>query len=224
MLKRLKKLVSKREAEPKDKPLSLDLAKKELSNLETDFLRREEEILNRLSKEDRIAAGHPIKTIKHLDRFTANGANYVIRTSLAISRFEEFEKLEIAVTYSVGFENLFSQMRKAFDYINGSEPANAAVVLYNMMNGIKDKLDERRNPVLLLCSLFICREGEDATKYDLALNLSKITDWEEEGIAMESFFSLAFNLVNGFTPRLKQVSENTLMPNLTKKAKRKKAK
>lgn len=224
MLKRLKKLATKKEAAPIAKALSLDEAKKELSNLENEFLRREEEILNRLSKEDRIAAGHPIKTIKHLDRFKANGVNYVIRTSLAISRFEEFEKLEISVTYSVGFENLFSQMRKAFNYLNTGETANASVVLYNMMNGIKDKLDERRNPVLLLCSLFICREGEDATKYDLALNLSKIADWEEEGIAMESFFSLAFNLVNGFTPRLKEVSANTLMPNVTKRKENKKAK
>ena len=187
----------------------IEKVKNDLENLKMRYEAEEQEILNRLQKEDRNKLGFPIKDVHYLDSFNANGVKYVVRTSLCITRFEEFGNLQIDVGYGVSMDVMFSNMRKAYDYLNLSQPADAAIVLFNSMNGIKDKLEGREHEVLKLCALFICREGEDITKYDTVLEKEKIQDWRDEGISMESFFSFAFNLVPGFTPLLNQVSEDT---------------
>lgn len=188
--------------------MNLETAKEEIQSLVDKFSVEEQKILNQLSKKDRESLGHPIKHIHQLDKFKANGTEYLIRTSLTITRFEEFEKLQIYVGYGVDFRNMFGNLRKAYDYMNNSKIADASVVLYNIMNGIKDQLEERENEVLQLCTLFICTEDEDLTKHDPVLMDKKIQDWKEEGIAMESFFTLAFSLVNGFMPVYQEVSKS----------------
>lgn len=186
--------------------ITKELAAENLAALLKDYMAKEQAILDQLSKEDRTAIGHPIKDVSQLDEFMANGNRYVIRTSLTLTRFEQFEKLQVRVGYGVDFRQMFSQMRKAFDYLNESQPADASVILYNLMNGIKNNIDGRDNEVLDLCCLFICREDENVAEYSPELNKLKKEDWVKEGIAMESFFTLAFNLVNGFIPIYQQVS------------------
>lgn len=186
--------------------ITKELVKDNLAALLKQYMAKEQSLLDQLTKEDRIAIGHPIKDISQLDEFKANGHKYVIRTSLTIARFEQFEKLQVRVGYGVDFRQLFANMRKSYDYLNASQPADAAIILYNIMNGIKNQLEDRKNEVLELCALFICRENEDIAIYDPVLINDKIEDWEIEGIAMESFFTLAFNLVNGFIPVYHQVS------------------
>ena len=183
-----------------------ELVKSNLAELLKEYMAKEQALLDKLSKEDRTAIGHPIKDVSQLDEFTANGNRYVIRTSLTVNRFEQFEKLQVRVGYGVDFRQMFGNMRKAFDYLNESQPADAAIILYNLMNGIKNNIDGRDNEVLDLCCLFICREDEDVAEYNPELNKLKKEDWAKEGIAMESFFFLAFNLVNGFIPVYQQVS------------------
>jgi len=170
------------------------------------FLAQEEKLLDGLTVEQRTELGHPIKSIITLDRFTANGNDYVIRQSLAIERFEIFENLQADVGFGVAFKEVFANILDAYNCCNEARIADAAVKLHNTMNGIKSKLEGRVNPVLLLCTLFICNEDEDATTYDSDLAKKKIDDWRIEGIAMESFFTLAFNLVHGFIPVLETTS------------------
>lgn len=182
---------------------------KKLEALKKEFLAKEEALLDGLTAEDRAEIGHPLKSVMCLDKFNANGKVYTIRTTLTIERFEEFEQLQGEVGFGVDFLNLFKSMRKGYDYLNDGQPADAAVVMYNVMHGIKKHLDRRVNEVLMLCTLFICREGEDVTRYDEALCFDKINDWKREGITMDNFFSLAFNLVNGFIPVYNEISQAT---------------
>jgi len=186
--------------------LTPDKARELLAALASKYEGEEQKVLDRLTKAEREKIGRPIKGVHQLDEFTANGVKYVIHTSLSINRFEQFEKLQVQVGYGVDFRNLFKNLRKSYDYLNGGQPADAAVMVYNIMNGVKNNIDDRDNEVLDLCALFICREDEDLAQYDEKLNKAKKEDWALEGIAMESFFSLAFNLVNGFTPIYKAVS------------------
>lgn len=188
--------------------MSLEKTKVELDKLYEEYEAKEQHILDQLSAEDRVKIGSPIKHIHHLDKFKANGKEYTIRTSLTITRFEEFEKLQVYVGYGVDFLNMFGNIKKAYSYMNNSKVADASVVLYNIMNGIKDQLEERENEVLMLCSLFITLPDEDLTVYDEELLKSKIDDWKKEGISMESFFTLAFSLVNGFMPVYQEVSQD----------------
>lgn len=150
----------------------------------------------------------PIKKINGLEKFTANGQEYIIRTSLTISRFEEFEKLQVSVGYGVEFKQLFQNIRKAYDVLQDRRDIDAGVILHNIMSGVKEKIEERENPVLKLCALYICTPDEDLSVYDEDLTKKKIEDWKAEQIDVNSFFSLAFNLVNEFTPIFKEVSQS----------------
>lgn len=185
-----------------------DTVKVKLEQLRAEYEKEEQKLLDGLNKADREAVGHPVKDVYLLDSFTANGNKYLVRTSLTIARFEQFEALQVRVGYGVTFRQMFDNLRKAFDFLNASQVADASIVIYNLMNGIKNNLDGRENEILELCALFICREGEDVTQYVPELTKLKIDDWKLEGISMESFFSLAFNLVNGFTPVYQEVLQN----------------
>lgn len=189
--------------------------KEELNALYVSYLAKEQKLLDKLSKKDRALAGSPIKNIKHLDKFDANGVTYYVLTSLCIERFEQFEQMQIKAGFGVDFGDLFANIRKAYDALNANKVADSSVMLYNIMAGIKDNLGARENPILQLCALFICREGEDVTKYDETVATAKINDWKAEGIAMDDFFSIAFSLVNGFTPAYKTVSAD-IFQNLKK--------
>ena len=190
--------------------VDLKLIKWKLKKNAESYLKEEEAILDGLTPEQRAEVGHPVKSIRHSDTFTANGTKYIIRTSLTLERYEEFENLETFVTYGITFRNLFKNMRAAYDSLNANKVADASVTLHNVMHGIAAKLSDRENEVLLLCSLFRCREDEDVKKYDKDLTREKINDWRKEGIEMDSFFSLAFNLVNGFTPIYEKISQSIL--------------
>jgi len=202
--------------------INKDRAKALLEVLDKEYEQKKQAVLDKLPKKEREQFGEPAKNVSELKTFHANGVKYIVRESLSIARFREFEKLQIDVGYGVGMDIMFNNILKAFNYLNVSQPADAAVVLHNTMSGIKDNIDGRQNEVLAICALFICREEEDLTKYDEVLTAAKIKDWEQEGITMESFFSFAFNLVPNFTAILEQVSVNTSIGQEKKTHKKKK--
>lgn len=175
-------------------------AKEELKYLLIEYQGKEQGILDGVAKEQREELGHPIKNVHLLSKFKANGVQYTVRESLTLERFEVFEGVQIEVGYGVDFRQLFQSLNSGYEYINEGKLADAGVTIYNIMHGVKANLQDRENPILKLCSLYITVEGEDLTKYDKVLNAAKIENWKKEGIAMESFFSLAFNLVNNFMP------------------------
>lgn len=139
------------------------------------------------------------KITKDTTHFTANGRKYVIADGVSIARFEEYEKLQPILAYGINHKEIFTHLRKAWDYLNSGKPNNAAVVLHNVMAGIEnvDK-EDRVHPGLLIAALFINREDEDVSKYDKNLSLEKINDWREEGYDVTSFFLLALNSLQGF--------------------------
>ena len=181
-----------------------------LNDLKAKYEAEEQKLLDLLPAKERKELGFPIKHIHQLDTFQANGKKYIIRDSLTIERFKQFEDLQTEVGYGVDFYEMFNNISKIYTYLNSSKPADAAIIAHNLMTGIKNKLDEREHPVLRLCTLFITLENEDITGYDSALSDAKIEDWKLEGISMDSFFQLAFSLVSGFTPALKAVSQSIL--------------
>lgn len=184
--------------------------KARIEDLKNRHIQEQQILLDQLTREEREIIGNPIKEIYNLTKFMANGVQYVIRDTLTVKRFKEFENLQAEVGYGVDFYNMFSNLSKAYNYMNAGKMADASVVLHSMMHGIKHKLDDRENPILVLCTLFICTEDEDVRFYDKAKGDKKIEDWIAEGISMESFFQLAFSLVNGFTPALRKVSLSIL--------------
>jgi len=138
--------------------------------------------------------------------FTANGTKYYIHKSLTVERYKAFQKMQIELGFGVGFAAVYEGMAKAYGLLNKQQFADAAVVLHNMMNSIKG-LDEREHPALILCALFINKEGEDLNVVDDGVIMSKIEDWKAEGIPADFFFGFCQNLIQDYMKILKELEE-----------------
>jgi len=193
--------------------MTIDAARAEIQRREEKYEAERQRFLDDLPEDVRREI-EPVRKVGALTRFTANGNAYVVREDLTLTRYEEFERLQIHVGYGVAYDNLFANLRKAYDYLNEGRSADAAVVVYNVLNGAAKNYDRRESPVLMLCTLFISREGEDLTAWDAALARDKIEDWKVEGISMDDFFALAFASVRGLVPNfgddLAAISENRM--------------
>jgi hypothetical protein len=131
--------------------------------------------------------------------FKANGKTYHISEKISIDRWAEYEKLMPRLTYGIDFESMNKSHAKAFAALNEKRFADAAVIIHNLMSGIKDANDDTRvHPALLMCALVINFEGEDVGLYDKNIQLQKIEDWKAEGLDILSFFAFALRSINGF--------------------------
>ena len=68
-------------------------------------------------------------------------------------------------------------------------------------------LEEKNDPALRLCALFIDEDGEDPTVYDEGKMREKIECWSKE-LAVLPFFQLAANLVPGWMNVYKIVTQD----------------
>lgn len=141
--------------------------------------------------------------------FYANGHKYLILGSIPVGRFERFESLQVQLAWGVDFEPLHKNLRALWDLNNKLKFAEASVLLNNILEGLARPLDGREHPVLLLCSLFLVREGEDLSGWNETFAHEKILDWKAEAISVEDFFVLAFNSVRGLSGNYLAALENT---------------
>ena len=93
--------------------------------------------------------------------FEANGNKYLIHSSLTVKRFEVFERLQIEVSFGVDFDSLKNSIAKIYDCLQTFKGADASVIARNALEGIARIDNKRKHPIMLLCSLFICRENEN---------------------------------------------------------------
>lgn len=152
--------------------------------------------------------------IKHLDlsndRFEANGTTYYIRNTLTIGRFPVFEKLQNHYAWGLEFEQLYNKVNQIKELFDKGKSVDAFYLLENTRLGIKDRVENRQHPALLICSLFMVTENEDITKWDEAIAKKKIEDWKIEGYAINDFFQFASNFVKGFIRIYNEISQDIL--------------
>jgi hypothetical protein len=142
-----------------------------------------------------------------LKHFECDGRKFYVRDSLSFNRYKELQKLNLEFGYSANFAETFKQIRTAWDHLNNLKLAEAAVVLHNVMYGVVS-LDEKDDPALRMCALFIDEEGEDATVYDEGKMREKIECWSKE-LSVAPFFQLAADLCPNWINAYKIVSQNT---------------
>ncbi len=130
--------------------------------------------------------------------FECGGRKFYVKDSLSFTRYRELQKLNLEFGYSATFIDIFQNIQKAWDYLNGTKLAEAAVVLHNIMYGVVS-LEDKNDPALRLCALFIDEEGEDPTVYDEGKMKEKIECWGKE-LEISPFFQLASNLVPNWMP------------------------
>lgn len=137
--------------------------------------------------------------------FIANKRKYIVKNSLSIARFKEYEKLVPQLTLGTGFEEMFASLKKAYAYLNSPQPKplDAGIIIHNLMNGIAGINDGKRiHPALKMAALVIDREDENPAVYDEQLMLEKINDWHVEGLDATSFFALSLSSIQGFNEEL----------------------
>jgi len=142
-------------------------------------------------------------TVKKLDykltKWQANGVNYTVLPSIPLARYIAFQKLTPRLTFGTTFPEMFKNLAKAYEALNNRKFADSAVLIHNMMNGIRDVENENRHEAaLMICAIFIVRDNEDITTIDEQLMKEKIKDWELEGFEINGFFNLALITIEGF--------------------------
>lgn len=142
--------------------------------------------------------------------FMANGTKYLIHGTLSVGRYRQYESLQAQLAWGVDFDKMYADLGKVWDMLNKTRLAEAAVFVNNMREGVARMVEKREHPALMLCTLFICREGEDLSVWDETTANEKVADWKAEGFEMVSFFKYAFSLVKGLDSALAALSQNTL--------------
>ena len=138
--------------------------------------------------------------------FECDGRKFVLKEMLSFTRYRELQKLNLEFGYSASFHDTFKGLREAWDLLNKLKLAEAAVVLHNIMYGVVG-LEEKEDPALRICALFMDEEGEDPTVYDEGKMREKIECWGKE-LDVSPFFQLAPSLVPGWINAYKTVSQD----------------
>jgi len=142
--------------------------------------------------------------------FEAKGVKYYIHNMLSVERWEKYEEYQHLAGFGTDFQGLFELVKKAYLKLNERKDADAAVTLHNIMVAIKQRLEKRDNAVLMICALWCNSDDEDTKVFDEQKLMDKIQNWREEGYAMSSFFTIAWNLVPGFIDAYKEDLEDIL--------------
>lgn len=137
--------------------------------------------------------------------FECDGRKFYVRDTLSFARYRELQKINLEFGYSATFHDLFKHIREAWDFLNATKLGEAAVVLHNVMFGVIS-LEDKDDPALRLCALFIDEEGEDPTVYDEGKMREKIECWGKE-LSVTPFFQLAVALVPHWTSAYQIVSQ-----------------
>lgn len=153
--------------------------------------------------------------VKHIDFkndwFEANGKKYFIRNTMNIERYSHFEKIQNHFAFGLTFKQIHERLQNSINLANKGKGVEAWNVIFNLMEGVAYRLEDRVHPALMICSLFMVTDDEDLTQWDEQLAKSKTEDWKAEGIDIQDFFQFASNFVHDFLKVYAQISRNILM-------------
>lgn len=156
-----------------------------------------------------------MSTLKELDpkekTFVANGNTYDIEESFSYARWMMYEKLQIELSYGITFQAMFQQLKEIWEELQEMHFGKCCVLVFNLMSGVKNKLDDRIHPALRMCALFINKPDEDRRTITEEQIKAKLDDWEKEGIAVNSFFVLAIGFIPNFISAYKEVTQDTFL-------------
>lgn len=148
-------------------------------------------------------------------KFECGGRTFYVQDSLSFNRYRELQRISIEFGFSTSFVDLFKTIQKCYDYVQTNKNwGDLAVTLYNTLAGVAS-LDQKDDPALRLCALFINEANEDVTVFDELKIKDKIDCWSKE-LDVTPFFHLAASLVTGWMPAYRLTTLNTLTENAPK--------
>lgn len=154
-----------------------------------------------------------ITVLKQLDietnAFDAGGVKFIVHPSLPIGPYRHYQRLQVVIGFGGDYAAIYKGVEKAYSQINTMKVADAAVTLNGLLEGVGRKKQNLPDPFLLMCSLFIRREGANLAEWSEAEAAEDIALWEQEGIDVAAFFLSAKRLATGFANGLQADSPNT---------------
>lgn len=139
---------------------------------------------------------------------SASGKKYIVYPSLTTYRFEVFERLMVEMEHLTSLSAFREEIAAAYECLNKSKPADAAVKINNMLNGTARIQNGQPHPLLTICSLFICPAEENQSEWSEAEAQEKIRDWA--GVDVTFFLASAKRLLPRFMNDYATDSLNTL--------------
>lgn len=150
--------------------------------------------------------------------FDANGQKYKISSyenGVPPLRYTFYEKLALMFGFNADFNSIFTNINECMEIINrifkgdnSVNPMQVYKILEAINESVKEASETRYHKALLLCTIFIIRDGEDVSTWDNALAQEKINDWIVEGYGIEDFFYLATLSMKGLEAALKKSMES----------------
>lgn len=115
-----------------------------------------------------------------------SGRKYFIYDSVTAGRYGELQRLEGEIHAGSTMSETFMQVEKAYEALNKSKPADAAVILNNAVNNKNRNNAGLPDRILLYCTCFINGEGENVSQWNETDAIEKVNDWK--GIDIRFFF------------------------------------
>jgi hypothetical protein len=130
-------------------------------------------------------------------RFDCDGKTFYLKDSLSFNRYRKLQEFMLEFGYSATYQDIFNNLKEAWEKLNALKLGESAVIIHNVMNGIT-KIEAKDDVSFRLCALFLDETDEDPTIYDEGRMKSKIECWAKE-LDVMPFFHLAASLVPGWT-------------------------
>ena len=119
--------------------------------------------------------------------FQAGGKTFIVYGSVNIERKIIMQDLEIRAGYGMDIIQIIQTGTKWTEMKNKGKGFEADVMLQNMFEGGMRSANGQQDPMILICTLFMCPEDEDRTVWDEAQANEKIKLWSKEGYPSEDF-------------------------------------
>lgn len=134
--------------------------------------------------------------------FLANGIKYILRESLTIKRFWQFERYRVMLGMKMDIVELYSMIVSIYEKI--PEIIRDAKVGTNLYADIRDSLiglndlNERVPVAFYMATLFWSADGENISNWTIEEANKKIDDWNEEGIDSSFFLQTSLPYLKDF--------------------------
>jgi hypothetical protein len=138
--------------------------------------------------------------------FVCGDKTYTIDKTLSFNRFEKLKEFSLEFGYSADVKSIMVGLRKAWDFVNSTKFADAAVQLHNLMTSVVN-LEQKRDVQFRIAALFINEKNEDTTVYDEGIMNAKIENWSKH-LDAAFFFTFAVGIVPSFIPVYKVVTRD----------------
>lgn len=136
------------------------------------------------------------KTDKHEYKIIGEGG-------IGIERHTAFQKRSIQRGFASDFQQIYDTWQELKLFIAGESnvgklKSDAVIKITAIQDSVADFSKEQYEAALWLCTLFVLREDEKVSSYDLKIAEEKIRDWAAYGLSELDFFLLSGSMVKGY--------------------------